>query len=98
MRIADLERLSPNLEVLAEYKQKYEDYMQKAADLAAITSSREEAKEAYDNLCKKRLDSFMIGFTTISQKLKEMYQVCWCFQYVYAPDDYAGRKRRVGTR
>ncbi|KAL3899166.1 MAG: hypothetical protein SGCHY_002240 [Lobulomycetales sp.] len=73
--ISDLERLSPNLEVLAEYKQKYEDYMQKAADLAAITSSREEAKEAYDNLCKKRLDSFMIGFTTISQKLKEMYQM-----------------------
>ena len=49
--------------------------MQKAAELAEITRQRDETKDSYDGLCKQRLDSFMQGFTTISQKLKEMYQV-----------------------
>ncbi len=30
---------------------------------------------AYDDLRKKRLEDFMAGFTQITQKLKEMYQV-----------------------
>jgi structural maintenance of chromosome 4 len=70
-----LDKETPNVEVLREYKEKYDDYMQKAADLADITKQRENAKDFCDALSKQRLDRFMAGFTTISQKLKEMYQV-----------------------
>lgn len=44
-----------------------------------FTLRRDEAKKRYDDLRKRRLDEFMAGFTAISQKLKEMYQVC-CFE------------------
>lgn len=36
---------------------------------------RDDAKTNYDDLRKRRLDEFMAGFTLISQKLKEMYQM-----------------------
>jgi len=32
-------------------------------------------KQKYDSLWKQRLGEFMAGFSTISLKLKEMYQV-----------------------
>jgi len=41
-----------------------------------VTAQRDAQKAAHDALSKQRLDEFMNGFTTISLKLKEMYQVC----------------------
>jgi structural maintenance of chromosome 4 len=38
--------------------------------------ARDSKKAEYDDLRKQRLDTFMTGFTAISLKLKEMYQVC----------------------
>ena len=40
-----------------------------------MTSQRDAAKKRYDDLRKVRLDEFMAGFSAISAKLKEMYQV-----------------------
>ena len=34
-----------------------------------------QVRKAYEDLRKKRLDEFMAGFTVISLKLKEMYQM-----------------------
>ncbi|KAI9143819.1 P-loop containing nucleoside triphosphate hydrolase protein [Paraphysoderma sedebokerense] len=72
---AKLSKAKPNLTVLAEYKQRHEEYIERAKELAIVNTQREEAKNLYDDLRKKRLDEFMSGFTAISLKLKEMYQM-----------------------
>lgn len=70
-----VEKSTVNLEVLAEYKARKKEYRNRAADVQDVTRQRDEAKSNYDELRKKRLDEFMHGFTIISSKLKEMYQV-----------------------
>lgn len=57
--------------------------MRRAKDLDQITNEREAQKQKYDGLRKQRLDEFMAGFSLISLKLKEMYQVrahIFCFR------------------
>jgi structural maintenance of chromosome 4 len=49
--------------------------LKRAKDLEQVTASRDNEKQKYDSLSKERLDGFMAGFSTISLKLKEMYQV-----------------------
>ena len=44
-------------------------------ELDAITSDRDNARREFEALRKKRLDEFMTGFSVITSKLKEMYQV-----------------------
>ncbi|KAG0214660.1 hypothetical protein BGX28_001698 [Mortierella sp. GBA30] len=70
-----LSATKPNLSVLEEYKKREEEYLARAKDLEEITIRREEAKKAYDELRKRRLDEFMAGFQIISLRLKEMYQM-----------------------
>ncbi|KAJ3218231.1 hypothetical protein HDU67_006340 [Dinochytrium kinnereticum] len=70
-----LSKMSPNLSVLVEYKQKLDVYLKRAMELEEITKKRDDAKLTLDDLRKRRLDEFMDGFTAISQKLKEMYQM-----------------------
>ncbi|KAF9206582.1 hypothetical protein BGZ49_002200 [Haplosporangium sp. Z 27] len=71
----EISSAKPNLSVLEEYKKREEEYLARAKDLEEITVRREEAKKAYDELRKKRLDEFMAGFQIISLRLKEMYQM-----------------------
>lgn len=40
-----------------------------------MTSERDEARLEFETMRKQRLDEFMAGFSTITNKLKEMYQV-----------------------
>ncbi|KAJ3107536.1 hypothetical protein HDU97_003841 [Phlyctochytrium planicorne] len=68
-------KMAPNLQVLVEYRQKLDVYLKRAADLDDITQQQDNAKNQLDELRKRRLDEFMDGFTAISQKLKEMYQM-----------------------
>ncbi|KAG0304209.1 hypothetical protein BGZ98_005798 [Dissophora globulifera] len=70
-----LSTAKPNLSVLEEYKKREEEYLARAKDLEEITLRREEAKKAYDELRKRRLDEFMAGFQIITLRLKEMYQM-----------------------
>jgi structural maintenance of chromosome 4 len=68
-------KAKPNLAVLDEYRERYTEYTSRMADLDDATKNRDRLKQAYDDLRKRRLDEFMKGFSVISQKLKEMYQV-----------------------
>jgi structural maintenance of chromosome 4 len=61
--------------VLKEYRKREEEFLKRAKDLEEITNLRDEQKQKYDGLRKQRLDEFMAGFSLISMKLKEMYQV-----------------------
>ncbi|CAH1399854.1 unnamed protein product [Nezara viridula] len=45
------------------------------ADLKVIDEYKEKARRGYDEFRKLRLNEFMAGFTIISAKLKEMYQM-----------------------
>lgn len=40
-----------------------------------MTTERDTARAEFETMRKQRLDEFMAGFSTITNKLKEMYQV-----------------------
>ena len=65
----------PDLSVLKDYQKREEEFLRRAADLDEITEIRDKKKAEHDALTKQRLDEFMAGFSAISTKLKEMYQV-----------------------
>ncbi|TIC27935.1 RecF/RecN/SMC protein [Wallemia mellicola] len=70
-----VEKSTVNLDVLAEYKSRKQEFKSRAADVQEVTRRRDEAKATYDELRKKRLEEFIHGFSIISSKLKEMYQM-----------------------
>lgn len=70
-----LQESKPNLAVIQEYRKKEELYLQRAAELDEITRQRDEQRKYHEDLRKQRLNEFMAGFTIISNKLKEMYQM-----------------------
>ncbi|KAJ9119749.1 hypothetical protein QFC22_003459 [Naganishia vaughanmartiniae] len=73
--LEEIGKAKPNLNVLAEWRKRETEYLERARDLEQVTTSRDEAKQRYDELRKARLEGFMTGFNIISSKLKEMYQV-----------------------
>jgi len=98
-----LQKAKPNLGVLKEYKKREEEWTRRIQEAEETTKQRDAQKQHYDQLRKQRLDEFMAGFTAISFKLKEMYQV----RVFYDPsffslhltslktDDYPRRKCRT---
>jgi len=77
--IAALEEKTQNsnvdLAVLAEYRRRVEEYTARNADLQSAVGQRDAAKKRCDDLRRLRLEGFMEGFSTISLRLKEMYQM-----------------------
>ena len=63
------------MNVLKDYRKREAEFLRRASDLDEVTKQRDQKKQEYESLCKQRLDEFMAGFSTISLKLKEMYQV-----------------------
>mmetsp|Transcript_9903 Transcript_9903/g.32675 ORF Transcript_9903/g.32675 Transcript_9903/m.32675 type:complete len:1366 (+) Transcript_9903:88-4185(+) len=70
-----LQGMNSDIKVIAEYRIKAADYAVKLADLEAVTADRDSARVALDLLKAKRLGEFMAGFSHITLKLKEMYQM-----------------------
>lgn len=77
--IAILEEKTQNINVelgvLAEYRRRVEEYISRNNDLQAAVTQRSTAKKRCDDLRKLRLEGFMTGFSLISLRLKEMYQM-----------------------
>ena len=77
--IAVLEEKTQNvnveLGVLAEYRRRVEEHAARSSDLQSAVSQRDTAKKRCDDLRRLRLEGFMEGFSTISLRLKEMYQM-----------------------
>ncbi|KAI9830248.1 MAG: hypothetical protein M1819_005775 [Sarea resinae] len=61
--------------VLAEYRRRVEEHAARSNDLQTAITSRDTAKKRCDDLRKLRLEGFMEGFSMISLRLKEMYQM-----------------------
>ncbi|KAF2267623.1 condensin subunit Cut3 [Lojkania enalia] len=77
--IAQLEKKNENtsvdLTVLAEYRKRVEEHVARSSDLAKAVAERDDAKKRCDELRRLRLEGFMEGFSIISLRLKEMYQM-----------------------
>lgn len=77
--IAALEEKTQNvnvdLGVLAEYRRRVEEHATRSSDLQTAVSQRDTAKKRCDELRRLRLEGFMEGFSMISLRLKEMYQM-----------------------
>ncbi|KAK4985459.1 Structural maintenance of chromosomes protein 4 [Elasticomyces elasticus] len=63
------------LSVLADYRRRVEEHTTRSADLATSLAARDAAKSRADSLRRLRLEGFMAGFSAISLRLKEMYQM-----------------------
>ncbi|XP_052215756.1 structural maintenance of chromosomes protein 4-like [Dreissena polymorpha] len=70
-----LTQMKPNMAAIAEYRKKEELYLQRVAELDQITEFRDKQRAYHEDLRKKRLEEFMAGFSVITYKLKEMYQM-----------------------
>ncbi|KAL7542434.1 hypothetical protein ACHAXR_011785 [Thalassiosira sp. AJA248-18] len=64
-----------NMGAIVEYRKKESDYLSRVSDLDQITSERNEARKEHEDLRRLRLEKFMDGFSHITLKLKEMYQM-----------------------
>jgi structural maintenance of chromosome 4 len=71
------ERTSSQVEmsVLAEYRRRVEEHTTRLTDLNTALVARDTAKKRTDDLRRLRLEGFMEGFSLISMRLKEMYQM-----------------------
>lgn len=65
----------PNMQVIADYKEKDALYLQRASDLEKITTERNKMRDIYETARRHRIQEFLAGFTIITEKLKEMYQM-----------------------
>jgi structural maintenance of chromosome 4 len=77
--IAALEEKTQNINVelgvLAEYRRRVEEHATRYTDLQSAVAQRDAAKKRCDDLRRLRLEGFMEGFSIISLRLKEMYQM-----------------------
>lgn len=77
--IASLEEKTQNvnvdLGVLSEYRRRVEEHAARSTDLQTAIAQRDTAKKRCDDLRRLRLEGFMEGFSAISLRLKEMYQM-----------------------
>jgi structural maintenance of chromosome 4 len=61
--------------VLAEYRRRVDEHAARSRDLDAAVAARDAVRRRCADLRHKRLDGFMAGFSAISLRLKEMYQM-----------------------
>ena len=70
-----MQRMNPNMAAIAEWRRKDAEFKVKQEELDLATERRDKVRAAHDALRKQRLDEFMAGFSVISMRLKEMYQM-----------------------
>lgn len=72
---ANLKNMKPNLSSIEEFRRADEQHKSRLAEYEGVHSQREDARKGLQDLRQKRLEEFMDGFSVISMKLKEMYQM-----------------------
>ncbi|XP_023033917.2 structural maintenance of chromosomes protein 4 isoform X2 [Drosophila willistoni] len=65
----------PNLGVIGEFNEKRNIYLDRVRFLEDITSKRNEMRDKYEEVRRRRYTEFIAGFKIITHKLKEMYQM-----------------------
>lgn len=64
-----------NVDVINEYLQKRDVYMERVKVLEDITNKRNSLRNTFEDVRKKRFNEFMRGFGVITRRLKEMYRM-----------------------
>ena len=70
-----IQNVNVELGVLAEYRRRVEEHAARSSDLQSAVTQRDTSKKRCDDLRRLRLEGFMTGFSMISARLKEMYQM-----------------------
>lgn len=70
-----LKQMTPNMAAIEEYKRKDELHQVRLKELDEVTGVRDKCRGEFEDIRKQRLDEFMSGFSVITNKLKEMYQM-----------------------
>jgi len=68
-------KMKPNMNAIREYRRKEQEYQHRVKELDSATKKRDSIRKDYEDLRKKRLYEFMTGFSDITLRLKEMYQM-----------------------
>jgi structural maintenance of chromosome 4 len=71
----EMKRLNPDMTAIATYQVKETEYNKYVSELDKISNERDALRRKHDSLRKERLETFMKGFSIISKKLKELYQM-----------------------
>jgi len=71
----NLKNLKPNLASIEEFRRADAEHKSKLSDYEVVHTEREDARRNLEGLRQQRLEEFMDGFSVISMKLKEMYQM-----------------------
>jgi len=70
-----LQDVSIDFGVLMEHRNRVDELSTRSKDLSEAVAERDSAKRQCEELRRSRLEGFMEGFSTISLRLKEMYQM-----------------------
>ena len=65
----------PNMQIIKDYQIKEAAYLKRASDLEEITAERNKLRDTHETARRRRCEEFLAGFTIITGKLKEMYQM-----------------------
>lgn len=65
----------PNMQIIADYQEKDALYLRRIADLEEMTLMRNKMRDIYETARRRRIQEFQDGFSLITTKLKEMYQM-----------------------
>lgn len=72
---ANLKNMKPNLQSIAEFRRADQEHRDKLGEYDEVNAKREESRHQLEDLRRARHEEFMSGFSIISMKLKEMYQM-----------------------
>jgi len=72
---ANLKNMRPNLLTIEEFRKADTEYKSRLGEFEEANQQREKARSELEALRQKRLEEFMDGYSIISMKLKEMYQM-----------------------
>jgi len=72
---ANVKNMKPNLQSISEFRRADAEHKGKLGEYEEVNGKREDARRQLEDLRRKRHEEFMAGFSIISMKLKEMYQM-----------------------
>ncbi|OIR57369.1 MAG: structural maintenance of chromosomes protein 4 [Amphiamblys sp. WSBS2006] len=72
---ARLSAMEPNLSAIEEHRQRQAEIEGLCSSLGELEQDRDTERQGYDELKRRRLEEFTAGFSAISRKLKEVYQL-----------------------
>ncbi|KAK0172379.1 hypothetical protein PV328_005704 [Microctonus aethiopoides] len=65
----------PNMQIIKDFLAKDEIFLRRSREVEEVTELRNKMRGSYDMAKRRRTEEFFLGFSEITSKLKEMYQM-----------------------